>query len=192
MILEHYSSEPLRWPPRNYGQYPLGTDGNFKPKGLWVSVPGEDDWPSWCRGEEFALERLAVRTRVLLKPDACVHLIDNEADLLKFDADYGIEFPITPDFNWHQINWRGVASDYDGIIIAPYQWSCRLPMHMEGPRHKVSRWYYPWDVASGCIWNGNCIAAFHSTTDEIQSGDGQILEQGGSSETGRMLGVDGI
>lgn len=38
---------------------------------------------------------------------------------------------------------RGVAKDYDGIEIAPYQESLRYDLE----------WYYGWDVASGCIWN---------------------------------------
>lgn len=43
------------------------------------------------------------------------------------------------------ISWKKVRKNYDGIIIAPYQWDCR--------NASETTWYYPWDCASGCIWN---------------------------------------
>ena len=41
-------------------------------------------------------------------------------------------------------NFRNLTSKYNGIEICPYLWSKRMR----------SNWYYPWDVASGCIWDG--------------------------------------
>ena len=41
------------------------------------------------------------------------------------------------------IDWKKVASKYDGIEINPYQFEARYQY----------LWYYGWDVASGCIWN---------------------------------------
>jgi hypothetical protein len=157
MILEHYDTVPLVWPPRDYEQEKDHRDLSlFKPRGLWVSVPGDDDWPSWCRSEEFRPEALAVCTQVILKPDANIKEITNEREIITFDREYGEELTLGSlhKFTRHTINWERVASEYDGIIIAPYIWSCRLPMDMLGPRYKVSQWYYPWDCASGCIWNG--------------------------------------
>ena len=49
------------------------------------------------------------------------------------------------------IRWQDVALDYQGILIAPYQWSLRLD--------KDFRWYYMWDCASGCIWDLSAIAS---------------------------------
>lgn len=56
-------------------------------------------------------------------------------------------------FIW--IDWVKVKPLYDGIIITPYQWRCRLDPDIF--------WYYSWDCASGCIWNLETI----ETTKEI-------------------------
>ena len=53
-------------------------------------------------------------------------------------------------FRDRYIDWPAVATDYPGLIIAPYQWSCRMS--------EFTRWYYGWDCASGCIWNADAIA----------------------------------
>ena len=45
------------------------------------------------------------------------------------------------------IDWPRVARKYAGIEICPYQSSKR----------NSSMWYYPWDVASGCIWSSRGI-----------------------------------
>ena len=42
----------------------------------------------------------------------------------------------------------------DGIIIAPYQWYCRMTVD----------WYYTWDCASGCIWNLDAIESVNAVT----------------------------
>lgn len=54
---------------------------------------------------------------------------------------------------WVSVNWPLIATRWDGIIIAPYQWSCRYDDR--------TFWYYGWDCASGCIWN------LHAITDVI-------------------------
>jgi hypothetical protein len=42
------------------------------------------------------------------------------------------------------INWKEIQEqEYNGIEICPYNWERRMS----------TNWYYPWDVASGCIWN---------------------------------------
>lgn len=168
MILEHYSKVPLEWPPRSYVQAPLGTDGNFKPKGLWVSVRGEYDWPWWCRAEDFQVSRLAMRQIVHLTGNARILTIESEEQILEFDAIFGVDHPLSPTFTWHQIDWGRVASEHDGIVIAPYLWSCRLPMEeRDSPRSKVSNWYYPWDCASGCIWNAGAIDSFELVNENL-------------------------
>ncbi|QDM58016.1 hypothetical protein SEA_DALLAS_199 [Mycobacterium phage Dallas] len=114
---------------------------DHKPEGLWVSVAGEDDWPTWCRGEEFSFDNLTVCHRVTLVPGANILHLKSPMDIDAFHylyANRGI-------LDW--IDWGKVAADYDGIIIAPYQWSRRMDPH----------WYYTWDCASGCIWNLEAI-----------------------------------
>jgi hypothetical protein len=43
----------------------------------------------------------------------------------------------------YYVNWPAVAAKHNGIEIIPYQRSQRYNLD----------WYYPWDVASGCIWH---------------------------------------
>jgi hypothetical protein len=50
----------------------------------------------------------------------------------------------------YEIDWYRVAEQYDGIIITPYIYERRLT--------EYTTWYYSWDCASGCIWNGKAIA----------------------------------
>ncbi len=52
-----------------------------------------------------------------------------------------------------------VAKLYQGIIIAPYCYSIRLD--------NDCFWYYPWDCASGCIWDATAIAALVPVQDTV-------------------------
>jgi hypothetical protein len=169
VVLEHYSIEPLIWPPRDYAQtyYEPGWGWPPKPTGLWVSVQGEDDWNWWCRAEDFRVEALAVCTRVILSPDANLKVVQGEAELIAFDREWGVDWSFGGKSDaigigaHRRIDWVKLAKEYDGIIIAPYVWSCRLPLDRNSERKRVSDWYYPWDCASGCIWNGTkAIAGF--------------------------------
>jgi hypothetical protein len=150
--LMHYTSEPVTLDSaRIYEQDEPTTFG--KPRGLWVSVAGEDDWPAWVRGNMPNI-RLTHAYRVTLADDAKTHAIANDVDLDRFTATYAVETAHDRRFPWRgaiekwPIDWRRVARDYDGLIIAPYQWSCRMEYD----------WYYGWDCASGCIWNLDAIA----------------------------------
>lgn len=112
-----------------------------KPRGLWVSVEGEDDWASWCRDNGFGLERMAHCTEVALIANANILTLSSAHELDDFTARYG-------SLRNHRayddgIRWAEVAAQYNGIIIAPYQWERRLGLS----------WYYGWDCASGVIWN---------------------------------------
>lgn len=48
-----------------------------------------------------------------------------------------------------RIDWRKVERDFAGIEIAPYQYRLRFDRNVS--------WYYPWDVASGCLWDVDVI-----------------------------------
>lgn len=136
--LSHYTATPLGLDPeRQYVQSAM----NVKPVGLWVSVDGPDDWPAWCRGEEWGVGSLAHRTPITLAADADVLVLRTKADLLAFTLKYGGQ--MSREFLW--IDWPQVAADHDGLIIAPYIWSLRFDSR--------TSWYYGWDCASGCIWN---------------------------------------
>lgn len=150
MSLSHYSKEPLAAiePTYTYGYEPIN---GMKPRGFWVSVDGDDDWANWCQGESFGLDRYKFQQPVTLLGNNVLHLTSKEAVL-----DFARRYPgITkhPELSAYMarnsIDWKRVQQDYDGIIIAPYQWSLRLGENM--------LWYYSWDCASGCIWNTSII-----------------------------------
>lgn len=172
MILHHYHDQPVildrSWV---YDQSEKTWRGG-KPNGLWVSVVGEDDWASWCRGEEFALGDLAVTHEVVLDPAANILHLKSPEEIDRFHREYAGEVP-----EWYRrddrrqdrfmfgqeyvdlqrpIEWNRVADEYQGLIIAPYQWERRLG----GPF-----WYYGFDCASGCIWDLSAIAEFSVAED---------------------------
>ena len=118
-----------------------------KPNGLWVSVEGADDWPSWCRSEDFALERLECVTEVVLKKKNTILKITTDDALMGFTDEYGFSDPRRRGIT--AIDWVRIAEKHDGIIITPYNWKRRLCLE--------ANWYYSWDCASGCIWNSRAV-----------------------------------
>jgi hypothetical protein len=153
MELYHYSEEEFDLENMVYDQSRLNFQS--KPVGLWVSVG--DEWEIWCKEQEFALERLTCKYRVILKKEANILYLDTEDKIY----DMHIKYPCNKgslskllgfDDDTNEIDWLKVKSEYQGIIISPYQWECRLSMD--------SSWYYGWDCASGCIWDINCIDFF--------------------------------
>jgi hypothetical protein len=132
-----------------------------KPKGLWVSVAGEDDWAAWCEAESYDLG--PVVHRVVLRPTARVCWICDPDGLDGFHAAYAVETDEERRFKaafgrvykqkYWPLDWRKAASDFDGLIIAPYLWSLRLL----GPQ-----WYHGWDCASGCIWSTDAVASMEA------------------------------
>src|SRR6187402_1135899 len=58
--------------------------GIGKPPGFWVSVLGEDDWPTFATDNDYLSERFSYEYEVVLKGDANVLMIDNEVALRTF------------------------------------------------------------------------------------------------------------
>jgi hypothetical protein len=114
---------------------------DFKPKGFWYGIDG--DWERWCKGEEWGLsnDKPNLEYELVLADEEILTL----SSVVEIDAFHDLFRSELPGFIKDYINWEAVAEKYDGIEIAPYQWDRRL----EG---RASRWYYPWDCASGCIW----------------------------------------
>jgi hypothetical protein len=144
MKLYHYSVEPFVLDQRRVYQQ---TAHSMKPSGLWLSVESTTkktsiDWREWCLREDFALDRLTHRTEVVLASNANVLHLDTEASVLAFARQY----ETYDDCRLRtMVDWPRVARDYQGLIIAPYQWGLRLDIEM--------LWYYGWDCAAGCIWD---------------------------------------
>lgn len=144
----HYSDAPFHGPIR---PTPLDSQRiSMKPKGFWISVEGcGDGWREWCESEAFNLGGLAQKCEITLAQNANLLWLQTPAEIDEFTKRYQTKEDDDSSFN--QIDWRSVAHKYDGILIAPYQWESRLS--------KISRWYYGWDCASGCIWDVSAIAS---------------------------------
>lgn len=147
LLLSHFSATPVGVIEERRNQAP-----GPKPAGLWLSVDGEDDWESWCRGEDYGVARLAIRHRVTLAAGANVLHLHTVDSIDEFTLAFGFR-----QYGGLDIDWRAVCAKHDGIIIAPYQWARRL--------HDGSRWYYGWDCASGCIWHPRAIASIEVVAD---------------------------
>ena len=121
-----------------------------KPDGLWYGIG--------CGWDTFVLEAMpeyhgtfSYRLRLDYRRILCLRTVDATR---AFDAKYGTSmWPPGHDLydpNEHEgVRWAEVAKRYDGIEIAPYQITLR--------RNKTVDWYYPWDVASGCIWRPRAL-----------------------------------
>jgi hypothetical protein len=139
--LIHYSREPLV-AVRSTEQ---ADEPSHKPRGLWVSAEGDDDWKRWCLDADFRTENLSCETEIVVRPDARILTIESEAELDTFHNTYAVL-----NRPWHDSapDWRKVAERWQGIVICPYQWS----------RRHTLMWYYSWDCASGCFWDASAIA----------------------------------
>jgi len=154
--LIHYSAKPLEriWS-ITIDDQKVFRNGVHKPRGLWVSVEGEQDWKEWCEAENWGLNRLACAAEIILAPQANVLHLSSETDLDRFHKEFAtVLFRYGKGLGeYTAIQWPVVAAKYDGVIIAPYIWSRRRG-------GAVSDWYCGWDCASGCIWNVDAIADF--------------------------------
>ena len=147
MQLSHFTSEPID----AIVSKSQKEDEYFKPRGLWVSVDGPDDWLSWCRTEEYGDIDNKIRYKVGLNGNCNVLILSTSDQIKDFNKKYSFTPPAFRDFpgRMRYINWEKVANDYQGLIIAPYCWELRLDSDMS--------WYYGWDCASGCIWDGTAV-----------------------------------
>lgn len=144
-VLIHYSAKPLKRIESREQDAPVAF--YQKPKGLWVSVKGPGDWAEWCRGENFAVEHLVLAHQIILTERAPILRVVSAAGIDKLTRVYGVEVGIG---RCRTIDWRRIAKRYAGIVIAPYIYSRRMEFD--------SSWYYPWDCASGCIWDRSAVA----------------------------------
>ena len=136
MIFTHHPRQPgFEFDPwRTYTQ-----ERTYKPTGFWVSV--DDEWMNWVRDNWDWPDHPTVDVGIDLSR---VLVVDSQEKFLAFSN------TITKD-DFNNIHWYEVASAYDGIVIAPYQLTHRLSTE--------HAWYYPWDCASGCIWNLSAVTS---------------------------------
>ena len=114
-----------------------------RPKGLWVSVVGDRDWPSMNPGDL----RSQHQYEITLKDENKIRFIDGRKQLSEFIKKYGLKPRGEPRI---AIDWVKVATEHQGLIIAPYI--------AEHTRYPTLFWYGAWGCASGCIWNKDAIS----------------------------------
>lgn len=168
MKLIHYS--PRRIDSLKIQEYDQNeVEFHCKPNGLWLSVEGKDDWKEWCKAEDFRLDCLRFSYEVILKENANILHLKTKEEIFDFSKQFPYrskiravgEFLDTKDT--HELNWFEIKKKYQGIIISPYQWGCRLELG--------SSWYYPWDCASGCIWDLTCVQDFLFLEEDLEMPD---------------------
>jgi hypothetical protein len=116
---------------------------DMKPKGLWYSCG--PDWVEWVVSN---MPHWAKKNIYEIGIGGNVLRISNSRELREFSNKYKTGIPgglstLHDLYDNLYIDWPKVAKEYDGIEICPYIGACRMEMN----------WYYPWDVASGCLWN---------------------------------------
>ena len=132
----HMSKKPFELEPRTFTQ-----KSTMKPSGFWYGFGSE--WIDWTRSEmpEWTYKYIYTvdtgNTNVLqIKTHVELKQFSREYQSNVSDTGYRREAGET-------IDWKKVASKYDGIEINPYQFEARYQY----------MWYYGWDIASGCVWN---------------------------------------
>lgn len=153
MKLRHFSATKIA---KLHEYASLEQEVTYKPKGFWVSDESDHGWKAWCKGERWNLGGLQHEYEVVLADNANVLHINTLRQLDEFHETYSVsKYPEMPQYV-DNIDWRAVASKYDGIIITPYFWQRRLAPNF--------MWYYGWDCASGCFWNINVIKELREVT----------------------------
>jgi len=119
----------------------------FKPLGFWYEI--DNSWEQWVSNEmpDWLTQRYPYKFRIEIDLTNIL-VIDTPEKFIKFHEEFsGRE---KPDDYYRQIDWPLVSQVYDGIEITRYFHQFRM--------EREYNWYYPWDVASGCIWrNYKCI-----------------------------------
>ena len=149
---EHWRFDPDR-------TYPMPKP-DMKPRGLWLSV--DNDWRRWCegdgmedwvRGPEYGFEFIDAGRVLMLTTaqdidrftDAFVNRHPEDDGMRRWYEQREITRNSGNYIDQYRLNWGVLASEFAGILIAPYIWERRLSPH--------TSWYYPWDAASACIWD---------------------------------------
>lgn len=138
-------------PPQSGIVKQLNNDGYPpKPKGLWYATGSE-----WLKFVKYDYTSKMSDYDKILKLDLDLSkmlIIDTEEKFLNFEKEYVWDDPkyrVGGESMLQHVLWGDVAEKYSGVEISPYF-----------PQFRMNRWYYPWDVASGCVWDFSIIKSF--------------------------------
>ena len=91
----------------------------YTPNGLWLSIPGINDWEHYCLKNNYNPGALKNEFQIFLKPDAEILMLFNSALLEDFMKRYGYYSSQNSDL---LIRWDKIIINYQGIALP-----CRLP-----------------------------------------------------------------
>lgn len=119
---------------------------DMKPVGLWYADGTE--WisflsyqmPDWMSRINY-IYKIKPKYSSGLNGSGGVLKLSTEEDVRDFSNEFGVRVYSR---GHDRIDWSHVSSIWDGIEIIPYQGSLRLD--------DIVKWYYTWDIGSGCIW----------------------------------------
>ena len=162
-----------------FGQRYWGKDGElyltahccqkFRPWGVYFSDDTSDNWPAWCVNWQHRLDELTHKHKIVLDERNILIIRDARA-LEEFSWEYTVldpqlaarhAFTPCPGVAFGElgtvpavcpgtyIDWRRVASRYDGFIVSPYQDGASLKT--------INGWYRYWPWGVGCVWKKSAI-----------------------------------
>ena len=136
----HMSKKPFELEQRTFAQKFW-----IKPSGFWYGFGSE--WIDWCRSEMpnwtgKYIYGVDVNNINILRINTLLELMQFSREYQSNVSDTGYSTDYKREAG-ESIDWKMVASKYDGIEINPYQFEARMQY----------MWYYGWDIASGCVWN---------------------------------------
>lgn len=135
----------------------------LKPSGFWIS--SDNDWKEWCESESFMLDKITFRYEVgLISPqklneyygENSTHklLIISPENFDEFTYLFGTGLEKGDENS--TIYWNSVRGMCGGILIPSWLF-----------QYRWTRWYYGWDVGSGCIWDPHLIS--YIVKDEVDT-----------------------
>lgn len=120
-------------------------DRYFKPEGLWYAMGLA--WVKWCVSEMEHWVDGYTYTFELAKNNNMLFL-QTPGAIQEFARDYAYVYDYGV-IKIHNINWKRVNQDYDGVEFVPYFRELRFGHDF--------MWYNGIDVPSGVIFNANII-----------------------------------
>tara|TARA_A100001015_G_scaffold307045_1_gene402303 strand:- start:995 stop:1666 length:672 start_codon:yes stop_codon:yes gene_type:complete len=122
----------------------------FEPMGIWFSCG-----PSWFNYAYEELEDKIQHKEVynLILDESKLYIINNIPKLQQFQSEYSIPLTKKKDNEFMVIQWDKLSKKYSGFKLCPY---FKKQIKKLKNEHDYL-WVYNLDVASGCIWNPNCI-----------------------------------
>lgn len=113
-----------------------------KPDGIWYSC--DNAWAEWFQAEIGDVRPEYTHAYALRVDESQLWCVRNVRHFDALQRRFGVVSHAHSDEV--SISWPVLAGIAGGVEICPYLWD----------RREVD-WYYPWDVASGCIWRGDII-----------------------------------